>query len=86
MKTTLRYVLPLDDFFLVFLLAPTVSPAPIIYREGEGIVPSEVQDIEIKKNAQEAIRSSSAFTKKTTILARGGSVLPLGWSRRFPRR
>jgi hypothetical protein len=45
MKTTLRYVFPLTLF--LFLL-PTRSPAPIIYREGEGIVPSEAEDIEIK--------------------------------------
>lgn len=50
MKIPLRYVLPLT---LALLCLPSRSPAPIIYREGEGFSTGELADIEIKKNAQE---------------------------------
>ena len=50
MKQTLRYVFPLVA--LILILAHR-SPAPIIYREGEGFLPGGAEDIEIKKNAQD---------------------------------
>ena len=50
MKIPLRYVLPLT---FALLCLPSRSPAPIIYREGEGFSTGELADIEIKKNAQE---------------------------------
>ncbi len=80
MKTTLRYVLPLTIF--LFLL-PNRSPAPIIYREGEGIVPSEVQDIEIKKNAQEQFDLAQRYEENNDFARAGASYRLM--VRRFPR-
>ncbi len=80
MKTTLRYVLPLTIF--LFLL-PNRSPAPIIYREGEGIVPSEAQDIEIKKNAQEQFDLAQRYEEDHDFARAGASYRLL--VRRFPR-
>jgi outer membrane protein assembly factor BamD len=80
MKTTLRYVLPLTIF--LFLL-PNRSPAPIIYREGEGIVPSEVQDIEIKKNAQEQFDLAQRYEENNDFARAGASYRLV--VRRFPR-
>src|SRR5258708_14345667 len=80
MKTTLRYVLPLTIF--LFLL-PNRSPAPIIYREGEGIVPSEAQDIEIKKNAQEQFDLAQRYEEDHDFARAGASYRLL--IRRFPR-
>src|SRR6516225_9708006 len=47
MKKTPRFVLPLT--LLILLAFPYVSPAPIIYREGEGFSPGDLGDIEIKR-------------------------------------
>jgi outer membrane protein assembly factor BamD len=80
MKTTLRYVLPLTIF--LFLL-PNRSPAPIIYREGEGIVPSEAEDIEIKKNAQEQFDLAQRYEENHDFAHAGASYRLL--VRRFPR-
>src|SRR5246127_5882797 len=80
MKTTLRYVLPLTIF--LFLL-PNRAPAPIIYREGEGIVPSEAQDIEIKKNAQEQFDLAQRYEEDHDFARAGASYRLL--VRRFPR-
>jgi outer membrane protein assembly factor BamD len=80
MKTPLRYVLPLT--ILLFLL-PSRSPAPIIYREGEGIVPSEVQDIEIKKNAQDQFDLAQRYEENHDYARAGASYRLL--VRRFPR-
>src|SRR5258708_1075556 len=80
MKTTLRYVLPLTIF--LFLL-PNRSPAPIVYREGEGIVPSAAQDFEINKNAQEQSDLAQRYEEDHEFARAGGFYRLLG--RRFPR-
>jgi outer membrane protein assembly factor BamD len=80
MKQTLRYVVPL--VLLAFLLA-TRSPAPIIYREGEGFLPGEAEDIEIKKNAQEQFDLAQNYEQSGDWAHAGASYRMV--VRRFPR-
>ena len=54
MNRTLRFVLPLT--MVALLSFPHRAPAPIIYREGEGISFGDLSDIEIKKNAEEQFK------------------------------
>jgi len=80
MKQTLRYVVPLVVF--VFLLA-TRSPAPIIYREGEGFLPGDAEDIEIKKNAQDQFDLAQRYEQSGDWVHAGASYRMV--VRRFPR-
>jgi outer membrane protein assembly factor BamD len=59
MNRTLRFVLPLTTLALVSF--PHRSPAPIIYREGEGFTTGAALDIEIKKNAEEQIKVAQNY-------------------------
>jgi outer membrane protein assembly factor BamD len=80
MKQTLRYVVPL--VVLAFLLASR-SPAPIIYREGEGFLPGDAEDIEIKKNAQEQFDLAQRYEENGDWAHAGASYRMV--VRRFPR-
>jgi outer membrane protein assembly factor BamD len=80
MKQTLRYVVPL----VVLILTLTQrSPAPIIYREGEGFLPGDVEDIEIKKNAQEQFDLAQRYEERGDWAHAGASYRMV--VRRFPR-
>jgi outer membrane protein assembly factor BamD len=59
MNRTLRLVLPLTILALVSF--PHRSPAPIIYREGEGFSTGAALDIEIKKNAEEQFKVAQNY-------------------------
>jgi outer membrane protein assembly factor BamD len=59
MNRRLRLVLPLTVLALVCF--PHRSPAPIIYREGEGFSTGEALDIEIKKNAEEQFKVAQNY-------------------------
>jgi outer membrane protein assembly factor BamD len=80
MKQTLRYVAPL--VVLTLILAHR-SPAPIIYREGEGFLPGEEEDIEIKKNAQEQFDLAQRYEAARDWKHAGASYRMV--VRRFPR-
>lgn len=80
MRIPLRYVLPLT--FALFCL-PSRSPAPIIYREGEGFSTGELADIEIKKNAQEQLDLGERYEREGDY-KRAGACYRLV-VRRFPR-
>jgi outer membrane protein assembly factor BamD len=81
MNRTLRFVLPLT--VLVLLLFPHRSPAPIIYREGEGFSSGDVSDIEIKKNAEEQFRLAERYEAAGDYKRAGASYRLV--VRRFPR-
>ena len=59
MNRTLRLVLPV--MILALVCFPHRSPAPIIYREGEGFSTGEALDIEIKKNAEEQFKVAQNY-------------------------
>jgi outer membrane protein assembly factor BamD len=80
MKQTLRYVVPLVA--LILMLAPR-SPAPIIYREGEGFLPGGAEDVEIKKNAQEQFDLAQRYEAAGDWKRAGASYRMV--VRRFPR-
>jgi outer membrane protein assembly factor BamD len=81
MKKTLRYVLPLTVLALVCF--PHRSPAPIIYREGEGFSSGELNDIEIKKNAEEQFSLAQRYEADGDYKRAGASYRFV--VRRFPR-
>src|SRR6516225_8999336 len=80
MKKTLGYVLPLTIALLAF---PERSPAPIIYREGEGFLPGASEDIEIKRNAQEQFDVAQRYEAQGDYKRAGASYRMV--VRRFPR-
>ncbi len=80
MKSPLRYLLPLT--IALFGLMPR-SPAPIIYREGEGFSTGELADIEIKKNAQEQYDLGERYEREGDYKRAGASYRLV--VRRFPR-
>ncbi|HXM02660.1 MAG TPA: outer membrane protein assembly factor BamD, partial [Chthoniobacterales bacterium] len=80
MKQTLRYVFPLVA--LILILAHR-SPAPIIYREGEGFLPGGAEDIEIKKNAQDQFDLAQRYEDRRDWAHAGASYRMV--VRRFPR-
>ena len=80
MNIRLRYVLPLA---LILLFSIVRSPAPIIYREGQGIVPSEELDIEIKKNAEDQFNLAKRYEDRGDWARAGASYRLV--VRRFPR-
>jgi outer membrane protein assembly factor BamD len=80
MKQTLRYVVPL--VVLILMLAPR-SPAPIIYREGEGFLPGGAEDVEIKKNAQDQFDLAQRYEAARDWKRAGASYRMV--VRRFPR-
>ena len=81
MKKTLRYVLPLTVLALVCF--PHRSPAPIIYREGEGFSSGELSDIVIKKNAEEQFQLAQRYEADGDYKRAGASYRLV--VRRFPR-
>ncbi len=81
MKKTLRFVLPLT--VIALFAFPARSPAPIIYREGEGILPGELEDIEIKKNAEEQFNLADHYAEAGDYKHAGASYRLV--VRRFPR-
>ena len=81
MKNTLRFVLPLTMLALVCF--PHRSPAPIIYREGEGFSSGEISDIEIKKNAEEQFKLAQRYEADGDYKRAGASYRLV--VRRFPR-
>lgn len=81
MKKTPRFVLPLT--LLILLAFPYVSPAPIIYREGEGFSPGDLGDIEIKRNAQEQYNLAERYENAHDYKRAGASYRMV--VRRFPR-
>jgi outer membrane protein assembly factor BamD len=81
MKKSLRFVFPLT---LVALIAfPHRAPAPIIYREGEGISAGDLTDIEIKKNAQDQYDLGTRYESNGDYKRAGASYRLV--VRRFPR-
>jgi outer membrane protein assembly factor BamD len=80
MKQTLRYVVPLVVFAFILTLR---CPAPIIYREGEGFLPGDAEDIEIKKNAQEQFDLAQRYEDHGDWGRAGASYRMV--VRRFPR-
>jgi outer membrane protein assembly factor BamD len=80
MKMTLRFVLPLTIALFAF---PVRSPAPIIYREGEGFLSGAMEDIEIKKNAQEQFDLGQRYEQQGDYKHAGASYRLV--VRRFPR-
>ena len=81
MNKTLRFVLPLTMLALVCF--PHRSPAPIIYREGEGFSSGEISDIEIKKNAEEQFKLAQRYEADGDYKRAGASYRLV--VRRFPR-
>src|ERR1700738_5252876 len=81
MNRTLRFVLPLTIVALLSL--PHRAPAPIIYREGEGLTTGDLSDIEIKKNAEEQFKLSERYEASGDYKRAGASYRLL--VRRFPR-
>jgi outer membrane protein assembly factor BamD len=80
MNRTLRFVFPLTMLTLVSF--PQRSPAPIIYREGEGLNLGET-DIEIKKNAEEQFKLGERYEAAGDYKRAGASYRLV--VRRFPR-
>jgi outer membrane protein assembly factor BamD len=80
MKITLRFVFPLTLALFVF---PDRSPAPIIYREGEGFITADLADVEIKKNAEEQFRLAEQYEHNGDFSRAGASYRLV--VRRFPR-
>jgi outer membrane protein assembly factor BamD len=80
MNRTLRFVFPLTMLALVSF--PHRSPAPIIYREGEGLSLGET-DIEIKKNAEEQFKLGERYEAAGDYKRAGASYRLV--VRRFPR-
>jgi outer membrane protein assembly factor BamD len=80
MKSPVRYVFPL---VIVLFGFPSRSPAPIIYREGEGFSSGELADIEIKKNAQEQYDLGERYEQQGDYKRAGASYRMV--VRRFPR-
>ncbi|MBV9492423.1 MAG: outer membrane protein assembly factor BamD [Verrucomicrobia bacterium] len=80
MRFPLRYVLPLT---IALVGVPVRSPAPIIYREGEGFSTGELADIEIKKNAQEQYDLGERYEREGDYKRAGASYRLV--VRRFPR-
>jgi outer membrane protein assembly factor BamD len=81
MKKTLRLVFPLT--LVAFVAFPDRSPAPIIYREGEGISTGDLTDIEIKRNAQEQYDLGARYENGGDYKRAGASYRLV--VRRFPR-
>src|SRR5260370_520769 len=81
MNRTLRFALPLT--IVALLSFPHRAPAPIIYREGEGLTTGELSDIEIKKNAEEQFKLSERYEANGDYKRAGTSYRLL--VRRFPR-
>jgi outer membrane protein assembly factor BamD len=81
MKKSLRFVLPLT-LVALFTFAER-SPAPIIYRDGEGISTGDLTDIEIKKNAQEQYDLGERYEQSGDFKRAGASYRLV--VRRFPR-
>jgi outer membrane protein assembly factor BamD len=81
MNRTLRFVLPLT--MLALLSFPHRAPAPIIYREGEGITSGDLSDIEIKKNAEEQFKLAQRYEADGDYKRAGASYRLV--VRRFPR-
>jgi outer membrane protein assembly factor BamD len=81
MKRTLRFVLPLT--MLALIVFPHRSPAPIIYREGEGFSSGDLTDIEIKRNAEEQFKLSQRYEADGDYKRAGASYRLV--VRRFPR-
>jgi outer membrane protein assembly factor BamD len=81
MKRTLRFVLPLT--MLGLIVFPHRSPAPIIYREGEGFSSGDLTDIEIKRNAEEQFKLSQRYEADGDYKRAGASYRLV--VRRFPR-
>jgi outer membrane protein assembly factor BamD len=81
MNRTLRFVFPLT--MLVLFSFPHRSPAPIIYREGEGFNVGDMNDIEIKKNAEEQFKLGEHYEAAGDYKRAGASYRLL--VRRFPR-
>jgi outer membrane protein assembly factor BamD len=80
MKQTLRYVIPLVVFAFILALR---CPAPIIYREGEGFLPGDAEEVEIKKNAQEQFDLAQRYEAGKDWAHAGASYRMV--IRRFPR-
>lgn len=80
MRLPLRYVLSLT---IALLSVPSRSPAPIIYREGEGFATGELADIEIKRNAQEQYALGERYESQGDYKRAGASYRLV--VRRFPR-
>src|ERR1700758_1163023 len=81
MNRTLRFVFPLTMLALVSF--PHRSPAPIIYREGEGLNVGDLTDIEIKKNAEEQFKLGERYEAAGDYKRAGASYRLV--VRRFPR-
>ncbi|MBV9673088.1 MAG: outer membrane protein assembly factor BamD [Verrucomicrobia bacterium] len=81
MKKTLRFVLPLT--LLVLVAFPYRSPAPIIYREGEGFNLGDEAEIEIKRNAQEQYDLAERYEAAHDYKRAGASYRSV--VHRFPR-
>jgi outer membrane protein assembly factor BamD len=81
MKSTLRFVLPL--MMLALIIFPHRSPAPIIYREGEGFSSGDLTDIEIKRNAEEQYKLGQRYEEAGDYRRAGASYRLC--VRRFPR-
>ncbi|HEY1478034.1 MAG TPA: outer membrane protein assembly factor BamD [Chthoniobacterales bacterium] len=81
MNRTLRFVFPLT--MVALLSFPHRAPAPIIYRQGEGISFGDLSDIEIKKNAEEQFKLSERYEADGDYKRAGASYRLL--VRRFPR-
>jgi outer membrane protein assembly factor BamD len=81
MNRTLRFVFPLT--MLALLSFPHRSPAPIIYREGEGFNVGDLSDIEIKKNAEEQFKLAERYEAAGDYKRAGASYRLV--VRRFPR-
>ena len=71
MNRKLRFVLPLTA--LALLAIPNRAPAPIIYREGEGVSLGDFSDIEIKKNAEEQFKLGERYEAKGDYKRAGAS-------------
>ena len=80
MKQTLRYVIPLVVFAFILALR---CPAPIIYREGEGFLPGDAEEVEIKKNAQDQFDLAQRYEERGDWAHAGASYRMV--IRRFPR-
>ena len=80
MNKTLRFVFPLTIALFAF---PVRSPAPIIYREGEGLLSGATEDIEIKRNAQDQFDLGQRYEQQGDYKHAGASYRLV--VRRFPR-
>ena len=81
MKKTPQFIFLLT--LVAFVAFPHRSPAPIIYREGEGISIGDFTDIEIKRNAQEQYNLGVQYENNGDYKRAGASYRLV--VRRFPR-